>query len=237
MLTQLCRRWGRTEPRPILPRQLVWELERPVVRPPFDRPSRHSATYPESSRAPVLVDSASSTLPIPRPSSSAATGRRRSRKPPGLSSKPEGPAPWWRGPDPLLAGGAQPGRVGGSRGGDRNASSTATAVFGLLARSWSSSQPGRATYGVKVFPVVMESTKGAVAPSSWPGAAATPAGFAAAPAPTLETCSGMGWTNARHTMAMIVATVAQALTKDRLIRRSETASTVPAVRRRRKGST
>ena len=65
---------------------------------------------------------------------------------------------------------------------------------------------------------MIESTNGAVWLTWQSGAVANVAAFAVrAFAAEVETCSGIGWTNARHTIAMIVATVAQALTNERLI--------------------
>ena len=70
-------------------------------------------------------------------------------------------------------------------------------------------------YGVKVLPLMSESTKGTAGPI-WSADVCTV--FVCDAWRSGPVCSGMGSTKAKHASAMMVATVAQALTKDLLTR-------------------
>ncbi len=110
----------------------------------------------------------------------------------------------------------QPGRMRGSGGGLRSPSKPSACRKPLGAPMWSCGDEEIVIRGENVLPVRTESTNGGdslTLPVSGTESSEKP-GFSP---PIRELCSGIGWTNAKHTIAMMVATVAQALTKDRLI--------------------
>lgn len=116
----------------------------------------------------------------------------------------------------LVGSATQPGRMSGSGGGLRRSSNATACWKPLGAPTYSSGLDDIVSRGENVLPVCAVSTNGGdsltfpvsgIESSAKPGV--SPADRAV--------CSGIGWTNAKHTIAMMVATVAHALTKDRLI--------------------
>ena len=112
----------------------------------------------------------------------------------------------------------QPGRINGS-GGALGSFRAASACWKFRGPPWwRSGDEEMAVYGVNVLPERTVSTNGGVS-LIWSG----PGRLTFADAGTvfsvagLAVCSGIGCTKAKQTIAMMVATVAQALTKDRLI--------------------
>lgn len=81
---------------------------------------------------------------------------------------------------------------------------------------WSSGDADIVIRGENVLPDSVESTNGGDS-LTFPVSGTESSVKPGVSPPARALCSGIGWTNAKHTIAMMVATVAQALTKDRLI--------------------
>lgn len=117
----------------------------------------------------------------------------------------------------LIVGSAvQPGRMSGSGGGLRKSGRVAACWKPLGAPMCHSGAEDILIRGENVLPVCAVSTNGGDSltfPLSGAKSSAKPRTSPLA----RVVCSGIGWTKAKHTIAMMVATVAQALTKDRLI--------------------